>query len=135
MSATQISFTAFALAAFADNTRSIAVLGGVDTHQVVSVVLCAPPVTQAASVLVAQPVAADGGECIQPHADYAEFDRLMVLANETFCPPFADCWSRGGYVLAALANCVAPQSDSSRSQSERLASLRYMAAECIGAGC
>lgn len=64
MPATQISFTAFALAAFADNTRSIAVPGGVDTQQVVSVVLCAPPVTQAASVLVAQPVAADGGECI-----------------------------------------------------------------------
>ena len=66
MPATQISFTAFALAAFADNTRSIAVPGGVDTQQVVSVVLCAPPVTQAASVLVAQPVAADGGECIRP---------------------------------------------------------------------
>lgn len=42
MPATQISFTAFALAAFADNTRSIAVPGGVDTQQVVSVVLCAP---------------------------------------------------------------------------------------------
>ncbi len=64
MPATQISFTAFALAAFADNTCSIAVPGGVDTQQVVSVVLCTPPVTQAASVLVAQPVVADCGECI-----------------------------------------------------------------------
>ena len=64
MPATQISFTAFALAAFADNTRSIAVPGGVDTQQVVSVALCTPPVTQAASVLVAQPLVADGGECI-----------------------------------------------------------------------
>lgn len=68
MPATQISFTAFALAAFADNTRSIAVPGGVDTQQVVSVVLCAPPVTQAASVLVAQPVAADGGGCMDAPA-------------------------------------------------------------------
>ena len=64
MPATQISFTAFALAAFADNTRSIAVPGGVDTQQVVSVALCTPPVTQAASVLVARPLVADGGECI-----------------------------------------------------------------------
>ena len=135
MPATQISFTAFALAALADNTRSIAVPGEVDTRQVVSVALCTPPVTQAASVLVAQPLVADGGECIQPHADYAEFDRLMVLADETFCCPFVDRWSRGGYVLAALANCVAPQRDSSRSRAERMASLRYMAAECIGAGC
>lgn len=114
MSATQISFVEFAL-----------------TEQA----LCTPSVALPVAAVAAPCVAADGGECIQPHADYAGFDRLIALANETFCPPFADCWSRGGYVLAALANCVAPQSDSSRSQSERLASLRYMAAECIGAGC
>lgn len=46
MPATQISFLAFAQAAQQQAT------------------VCAPPVTQAASVLVAQPVAADGGECI-----------------------------------------------------------------------
>lgn len=94
MSASQISFVEFAL-----------------TEQA----LCTPSVTLPAAAVAAPCVAADGGECIQPHADYAEFDRLMALA--------------------ALANCVAPQRDSSRSQSERLASLRCMAAECIGAGC
>lgn len=92
MSATQISFVEFAL-----------------TEQA----LCTPSVALPVAAVAAPCVAADGGECIQPHADYAEFDRLIALADETFCPPFADCWS----------------------QSERLASLRYMAAECIGAGC
>ncbi len=114
MSATQISFLAFATAqAFP----------------------CTPPVTQAAPALVAQPVVADGGECIQPHDDYAEFDRLTALADATFAVPFVDGWSRGGYVLAALANCVAPRFEGRRSQSELIASLRYHAAYCIGAGC
>lgn len=45
MSAAQISFLAFATAQASP---------------------CAPPVTQAASALVAQPVVADGGECILP---------------------------------------------------------------------
>ena len=76
MSATQISYIAFALAAFADNTRSIDVPGGVDTQQVVSVVLCAPPVTQAASVLVAQPVAADGGECAPFTGNFEPYRRV-----------------------------------------------------------
>lgn len=117
MPATQISFSTFAQAAQQQAT------------------VCTPPVTQAASALVAQPVVADGGECIQPHDDYAEFDRLRALADLTFSAPFADQYSRGGYVLAALANCVAPRTDSSRSQCERIASLRCMAEWCIGAGC
>lgn len=117
MPATQISFLAFAHAA----------------HQQAAV--CTPPVIQAPAALVVQPDVADGGECIQPHADYAEFDRLCALADATFVVPLADTWSSGGYVLAALANCVAPRSGGCRSQSELVASLRYHAERCIGAGC
>ena len=114
MSATQISFFAFAIAQAS---------------------LCTSPVADAASALVAQPVVADGGECVKPHDDYAEFDRLRSLANATFVVLLADTWFRGGYVLAALANCVAPRFEGARPQPDLIASLRYHAEQCIGAGC
>lgn len=114
MVATQISFAAFAAS------------------------LCTPPVTEqaAAPVVAHEPVGGDDGECTQLaayRADFQEFRRLIALACDTITVPYRD-WSRGGFVLAALANYRAPLESSE--DSERLfESLRYHAAVCIGAGC
>lgn len=113
MSASQISFAEFALAQQAATD-------------------CTPPVDETAPVVVAHPVAVDGGEC--PGSDWSEFDRLMVLADSTFVAPLAHPWSSGGFVLAALANLRAPLCEGLDWPS-MLANLRFHAARCIGAGC
>lgn len=90
----------------------------------------------AAPVVAHEPVGGDCGECTQLavyRADFTEFRRLTALAHDTMEVPFRD-WSKGGFVLAALANYRAPCESSE--ESERLFELlRYHAAVCIGAGC
>lgn len=86
------------------------------------------------SGLVAQ-AAASGGECVQPHDDFAEFSRLTALAESTAVIPFADPCSAGGYVLMALANCYAPMYPGRQPQSELIDLLRAHAQRAIGAGC
>lgn len=124
MPATQISFADFAAS----------LLASAQSEFDFSDAPCTPSVEQAAAAVVAHPVTVDGGECIQPCADWSEFDRLCDLADATMCIPYAD-WSRGGYVLAALANCLTPTMQGSRVLVDRIASLRFHAAECIGHGC
>lgn len=91
-----------------------------------------PPVQEAAIEVVAHPLAVDGGEC--PGGDFAEFNRLVGMADATIVVPLAD-WSRGGYVLAALANARAPLYPDRAEQVDLMYQLRFHAARCIGAGC
>lgn len=124
MPATQISFAAFAAS----------LLASVQSEAVD----CPPSIVAAhAPASVVAHGGDDAGECITPCADYAEFDRLIALADATFVVPLADPWSRGGYVLAALANLRAPIYDnwSAVLRPRLLETLRYHAAQCIGAGC
>lgn len=121
MTASQISFASFAaslLASVQDEPTD-----------------CTPPVDETAPAVVAHPVAVDGGECIQPHGDFAEFSRLTALAESTSVIPFADPYSAGGYVLMALANCYAPLFPGRQPQSELIDLLRAHAQRAIGAGC
>lgn len=78
MPATQISFLAFAQAAQQQAT------------------VCAPPVTQAASVLVAQPVAADGGECPPFLGSWARPRLLSPLRDDAYVAGFVVDWACGG---------------------------------------
>ncbi len=117
MPATQISFAAFALA------------------QQQAAPQCTPTVSPpATSELVAQFM---GDEWACPSSDYAEYDRLVALANATFFAPLFHPWSNGGFVLIALANLRAPLGplDDIVSRAYRIDRLRYHAATCIGAGC
>lgn len=118
MPATQISFADFAAQALA----------------LQAVTPCPPSIVavHAAASVVAHG-GDDAGECITPCADYAEFSRLTALADATTQVPYRS-WSRGGYVLAALANCLAPVSVG-ESPTRLFSNLRFHAAECIGAGC
>lgn len=119
MPATQISFADFAAQALA----------------LQAVTPCPPSVVAAhAPASVVAHGGDDAGECITPCIDYVEFSRLTALADETIQVPYKD-WSRGGYVLAALGNCLAPRSDRLRSPADLFSNLRYHAAQCIGAGC
>jgi len=120
MPATQISFADFAAQALA----------------LQAVTPCPPSIVavHAAASVVAHG-GDDAGECITPCADYAEFDRLVAMADATFVAPLADPWSRGGYVLAALANCRAPIREGARPRASLLENLRFHAVQCIGAGC
>jgi hypothetical protein len=120
MPATQISFSAFAAS----------LLASVQSEAVD----CPPSIVAAhAPAPVVAHGGDDAGECIAPCADFDEWDRLTALANETFQVPYAG-WSNGGYVLAALANCLAPRFEGRTSQARLLSNLRYHAAQCIGAG-
>jgi len=87
---------------------------------------------QAAAAVVALSLMAD--DCESSCSDYSEFRRLVELANET-----EEChsgqWSRGGYVLAALANARAPLYSGRSDQADLMRSLRFLAQCCIGAGC
>lgn len=119
MPATQISFADFAAQALA----------------LQAVTPCPPSIV---AVHAAASVVAHGGDdaggCITPCADYVEFDRLTALADDTFQIPYLS-WSRGGYVLAALANCLAPRTAGCTSPADLFSNLRFHAAHCIGAGC
>lgn len=86
MSATQLSFPAFAAAQAAAS--------------------CTPPAsTPSVPADVVAHGTGSGGECI-PHADYSEFCRLVAMADTTVHVPYR--MSRGGYVLLARANVCAP---------------------------
>lgn len=79
------------------------------------------------------PATAEDSELAAYRADFQEFRRLTALAYDTITVPYRD-WSRGGFVLAALANYRAPCESSE--ESDRLYEyVRYHAAACIGAGC
>ncbi|WP_338819346.1 hypothetical protein [Acidovorax temperans] len=110
MPATQISFLAFAQAA----------------QQQASV--CTPPVTQAATVLVAQPVVADGGECIDASAAYESVCELLAMHGRM---------SNGAWVLLCLAQAqggITGRLDNST----RCASYDALVSQanyCIQAGC
>lgn len=119
MPATQISFADFAAQALA----------------LQAVTPCPPSIVAAhAPASVVAHGGDDAGECITPCADFGEFDRLTALAYDTIQVPYKD-WSSGGYVLAALANCLAPRFERASSPADLFSNLRYHAAHCIGAGC
>lgn len=121
MPATQISFSAFAAS----------LLASVQSEAVD----CPPSIVAAhAPASVVAHGGDDAGECITPCADWDEFDRLTALADETFQVSYKG-WSRGGFVLAALANCLAPRFERDSSPADLFSTLRYHAAQCIGAGC
>lgn len=116
MAATQISFVAFA--------------------QSVCTSPLSPEMVPDTGRQVGSSTCSSQGECAELaayRADFSEFRRLTALADETVTVPFAR-WSRGGFVLAALANYRTP-CDSAEESAGLLDNLRYQAAYCIGQGC
>lgn len=117
MSAVQVSFAEFALA----------VQAAID---------CAPPVTQAAPVVVAHPLAADGGECSYwggPVGDWVSLYNFYRVYRDFVGGPLP---SAGSFVLLELA--LLADALERGSNSDRVASfdrLVFHAQYAIGAGC
>lgn len=113
MSATQLSFPAFAAAQAASP--------------------CTPPaLTPSVPADVVAHSTGSGGECA-PREDYTEFLRLVALADATVQVPFIRA-SRGGHFLMALANVSAPPT-AGLSSEFGMRALHYFADQCIQAGC
>lgn len=89
---------------------------------------CTPPVTQAALALVAQPVVADGGECIDACAAMDAAWQIRAMHGRA---------SNGFWVLLALAQAQGGITGCLDNSSRCLAydSLVSQANYCIQAGC
>lgn len=115
MSATQISFSDFALSVQQAATD------------------CPPSVQQTAVVVVAHPLAADGGECSDCFCPGTWSERYQAYRAHR---AGLSSLSNGSFVLLALANFAGALED--RTNSERMRSFDLLvvhAGHAIGAGC